>query len=83
MKLFRIKNQPGKKPYGELVALEDGKTIYDIVYDGKGYYNYPSRLDGDYMMAKSELITYGERALAEYLQYLKQHYSIKKVVAWK
>lgn len=78
MRLFKIKNQPDKEPYGEIVLTGDnGEVLYDIVYDGKGYYNYPSRLDGDFRTAESELATYGGKAMLDYLEYLKTHYNMQ------
>lgn len=80
MRLFTIKNQPGQDRYGEIVLTgDDGEVLYDIVYDGKGYGNYPDRLDGDFRMAESQLATYGGQAMMEYLEYLEQHYSMQVV----
>lgn len=82
MRLFTIKNQPDQKPYGEIVLTgDDGQVLYDIVYDGKGYGNYPDRLDGDFRMAESQLATYGAQAMMEYLEYLKRYYNMQ-VVDW-
>lgn len=78
MRLFTIKNQPGKKPYGEIVLTGDnGDVLYDIVYDGKGNHNYPSRLDGDFRTAESQLATYGGKAMLEYLEHLKNYYNMQ------
>lgn len=78
MRLFRIKNQPNEKPYGEIVLTGDnGEVLYDIVYDGKGYHNYPSRFDGDFRTAESELATYGGQAMLDYLEHLKNYYNMQ------
>lgn len=81
MRLFTIKNQPDQPRYGELVLLNDkGEVVYDIVYDGKGYYNYPERLDGDYRQAREQWNTYGWKELVEYLGYLDKNYKMKVIV---
>lgn len=78
MRLFKAKNQPNEKPYGEIVLIGDnGEVLYDIVYDGKGYHNYPSRLDGDFKMAENELATYGGKAMLDYLEHLKNYYNMR------
>lgn len=77
MRLLKITNQPKHKRYGEIVLLDDnGHCVCDVVYDGKGHHNYPSRVDGDYRMAKSELATYGYKALRDYLESLRQCYGL-------
>lgn len=78
MRLFTIKNQPDQPPYGELVLQNDkGEVVYDIVYDGKGYYNYPFCLDGDYRQAREQWNTYGWEGLTEYLDHLDKYYKMK------
>lgn len=78
MRLFTIKNQPDQPRYGELVLHDDNdKVIYDIVYDGKGYHNYPHQLDGDYRQAWEQWNTYGWRGLTEYLDHLDKYYKRK------
>lgn len=80
MKLLRIVNQPNRPRYSELVLLDnDGHVIIDVVYDGKGHYNYPSRMHGDYMLAKSELVTYGDKAVLNYMQELKKYYEMQVI----
>lgn len=80
MRLFKIKNQPNQEKYGELVLTGDNEQIiYDIVYDGKGYHNYPSRLDEDFRTAESELATYGGEAMMEYLDHLQKYYNMRVV----
>lgn len=78
MRLLKIVNQPNQPRYGELVLLgNDGRAIVGVVYDGKGHHNYPSRVHGDYMLAKSELATYGDKAVLGYMQELKKHYEMQ------
>lgn len=78
MRLFTIKNQPDRPPYGELVLQNDkGEVVYDIVYDGKGYHNYPHRLENDYRQAVEQWNTYGWKGLTEYLDYLDKYYKMK------
>lgn len=78
MRLIKIVNQPDQPRYGELVLVDnDNHTLVDVVYDGKGYYNYPDRVHGDYMLAKSELATYGEKSVLDYMKSLKQHYEMQ------
>lgn len=80
MKILKIVNQPNEKRYGELVLLDDnGRCLIDVVYDGKGYHNYPSRVHGDYMLAKSELATYGRKGVVDYMQELKKRYTMKTI----
>lgn len=80
MRLLKIVNQPNQPRYGELVLLDDdGKCLINVVYDGKGYHNYPSCVHGDYMLAKSELVTYGRDAVIEYMKSLKQHYEMQVI----
>ena len=79
MRLLKITNQPNQKRYGELVLLDDNdKVVHDIVYDGKGYHNYPERVHGDFLLAKQELNTYGKKGVTELMNYYKQHYGIKE-----
>lgn len=81
MRLFTIKNQPDQPRYGELVLLNDeGEVVYDIVYDGKGYGNYPSRLESDYRQAEEQWNTYGWKELTNYLDYLDKYYKMKVIV---
>lgn len=80
MRLLRIVNQPNQPRYSELVLLDnDDHAIVNIVYDGKGYHNYPSRMHGDYMLAKSELATYGDKAALDYMQELKKYYEMRVI----
>lgn len=80
MRLLKIVNQPNQPRYSELVLLDDnGHAVVDVVYDGKGYHNYPSRIHGDYMLAKSELATYGGKAVLNYMQELKKYYEMQLI----